>query len=144
MKYTETYLERIIETSDNDAVLKADVSDSKEILVLKTELAERKAAQATVTTTQGQGAAHRLYNKRRHDGGAHTADKSVVDVYKTCGNRHPGRPCWKEGDKKRAQVLTLLQETESILSTRKSNNKPSNLDSTALESVVVSDQESNQ
>jgi hypothetical protein len=144
MKYTETYLEREIETSDNDAVLKVDVSDSKEILVLKTELTEVKTAQTTVTTTQGQGDAHRLYNKFRQDGGARTADKAVVDVYKTCGNRHPGSPCWKEGDKKRAQGLTLLQETESILTTRKSNNKPSNLDIKTLESAVVSDKESNQ
>ncbi len=41
VKYTETYLNREITNPDNHtAVLKADTSDSKEILALKTELAE--------------------------------------------------------------------------------------------------------
>jgi hypothetical protein len=53
VKYTETYLNREITNPDNHAVvLKADASDSKEILALKTELVELKAAQATVTTTE--------------------------------------------------------------------------------------------
>ncbi len=53
MKYTETYLNREITNPDNHAaVLKADASDSKEILALKAELAELKVAQATVTTTE--------------------------------------------------------------------------------------------
>jgi G3E family GTPase len=90
-------------------VLKVDVSDSKEILALKAELAELKADQATVTTTKGQVTVHRLHNKRHRDGGGHTVDKTDVDEYKTCGNRHPGRPCWKEGDKKREPSrLSLL------------------------------------
>jgi hypothetical protein len=55
MKHVETYLNRETTTSDNHTVvLKPDVSDSKEIFVLKTELAELKTAQVTVTTTQGQ------------------------------------------------------------------------------------------
>jgi hypothetical protein len=144
VKYTETYLNREITTSDNHAtVLKADVSDSKEILVLKAELAELKAAQATVTTTQG-GGSRRINNKRRRDGGARTADKTAVDACKTCGNRHPGRPCWKEGEKKREQALAILQEADSILETRKSNNKPSVLEIKALETAVVVNKESNQ
>ena len=69
---------------------------------------------------------------------------TTVDTCKTCGNRHPGCPCWKEGDKKREQGLTLLQETESILATRKSNNKPSTLEIKVLETVVVVNKESNQ
>jgi hypothetical protein len=106
MKCAETYLNHKTTTSDNHAaVLKADASDSKEILALKAKLTELKAAQATVTTTQGQGAARRLHNKRHRDGGGRTADKAVVDACKTCGNRHPGRPCWKEGEKKREQGL---------------------------------------
>ena len=49
VKYAETYLNREITTSDNHAaVLKADTSDSKEILALKTELAELKSAQGYV------------------------------------------------------------------------------------------------
>jgi hypothetical protein len=103
--------------------LKADASDSKEILALKAELAELKAAQA-VTTTQG-GGNRRFNGKRRRDGGARTADKAAVDACKTCGHRHPGRPCWTEDEKKREQALALLKEAESILATRKSNNKPS-------------------
>ena len=92
MKCAETHLQREATTSDKHAaVLKADTSDSKEILALKTELVEFKAGQATVTTTQGQGGSHRFNNKRRLDGGVRTADKTVVDVCKTCGNRHPGR-----------------------------------------------------
>jgi predicted GNAT family acetyltransferase len=84
MKCAETYLEREITTSDNHAaVLKADASDSKEILTLKTEPVELKTAQTTVTTTQGQGAARRLHNKRRLDGGTRTAYKASVDVCKT-------------------------------------------------------------
>ena len=52
MKCAETHLQREATTSDKHAVvLKADTSDSKEILALKAELAELKAAQATVTTT---------------------------------------------------------------------------------------------
>ncbi len=66
VKYTETYLNREITTSDN---------------------------QATVTTTQG-GGSRRFNNKRRRDGGVRTADKATVDACKTCGNRHPGSPCW--------------------------------------------------
>jgi hypothetical protein len=135
VKYTETYLNREITTSDNHAtVLKADVSDSKEILALKAELVELKAAQATVTTTQG-GGSRRINNKRRRDGGARTADKAAVDACKTRGNRHPGRPCWKEGEKKREQALAILQEADSILATRKSNNKPSALEIKALEAI---------
>jgi hypothetical protein len=48
---------------------------------------------------------------------------------------------------KREQGLTLPQEIESILETRKSNNKPSTLEiktSKTLEPVVVEDKESNQ
>jgi hypothetical protein len=116
VKYTETYLNREITTSDNHVgVLKADTSDSKEILVLKVELEELKAAQATVTTTEGQGGSRRFNNKCRLDGGARTVDKAAVDACKTCGNRHPGRPCWKEGDKKREKGIPLLQEAESIV-----------------------------
>jgi hypothetical protein len=113
MKYTETYLNHETTTSDNHTVvLKADVSDSKEILVLKTELTEVKTVQVTVTTTQGQCTTHTLHNKRRHDGGDRTTDKTVVDVWKRFGNRHPGRPCWKEGDKKRDQGLPLSRVRE--------------------------------
>ena len=144
VKYAETYLNREITTSDNHAaVLKADTSDSKEILALKAELAELKAAQATVTTTQGQSGSRRFNSKRRRDGGARTADKAAVDACKTCGHRHPGRPCWKEGDRKREQGLALLQEAENILATRKSN-KPSALEIRALETVVVANKELNQ
>ncbi len=144
VKYTETYFNREITNPDNHvSVLKADVSDSKEILALKAELAELKAAQATVTTTQGGG--NRKFNgKRRRDGGARTADKADVDTCKTCGHRHPGRPCWIEGEKKREQALALLKETDSILSTRKSYNKPSDLEIKALEVAVVANKESNQ
>jgi hypothetical protein len=87
VKYTETYLDREITNPDNHAAfLKADVSDSKEILALKTELAELKAAQATVTTTQGGG--NRKFNgKRLLDGGVRTVDKAAVDACKTCGHR---------------------------------------------------------
>jgi hypothetical protein len=93
MKCAETHLQREATTSDKHAaVLKADTSDSKEILALKAELAELKAAQVTVTTTQG-GGNRRFNNKCRRDGGARTADKTTVDTFKTCGNRHPGRPC---------------------------------------------------
>jgi hypothetical protein len=114
VKYTETYLNREITTSDNHAtVLKADVSDSKEILALKAELAELKSAQATVTTTQG-GGSRRINNKRRRDGGARTADKAAVDACKTCGNRHPGRPCWKEGEKKREQAQSRRKENKQV------------------------------
>ena len=145
VKYAETYLNREITTSDNHAaVLKADTSDSKEILALKAELAELKAAQATVTTTQRQSGSRRFNSKRRRDGGARTADKAAVDACNTCGNRHPGRPCWKEGDKKREQGLALLQEAENILATRKSNNKPSALEIKALEAAVVANKELNQ
>ncbi len=56
----------------------------------------------------------------------------------------PGRPCWKEDDKKRDQGLTLLQEAESILATRKSNNKPSSLEIKGLEAAIVSNKETNQ
>jgi hypothetical protein len=71
------------------------------------------------------------------------ADKAAVDTYNDCGNRHPGRPFWKEGDKKREQHgLALIQATESILTTRKFNNKPSTLEMKALESVVVVNKES--
>jgi predicted nucleic-acid-binding protein len=106
MKHVETYLNRETTTSDNHAVvLKADESDFKEILALKAELADLKVAQATVTTTQGQDSAHRLHNKRRRDGGAHTVDKAAVDACKTCGNRHPGRPCW----------MSLLMSHPSLL-----------------------------
>ena len=143
VKYTETYLNREITNPDNHAaVLKADASDSKEILALKAELAELKAAQATVTTTQGGN--RRFNGKRRRDGGARTADKAAVDACKTCGNRHPGRPCWTEGEKKREQALALLKEADSILATRKSNNKPSALEIKALEAAVVANKESNQ
>jgi hypothetical protein len=144
VKYTETYLNREITNLDNHvAVLKADVSDSKEILALKSELTELRAAQATVTTTQGGG--NRRFNGKRHrDGGTRTADKSTVDTCKTCGHRHPGRPCWTEGEKKREQGLTLLKEADSILTTRKSNNKPSSLEIKALETAVVTNKESNQ
>jgi hypothetical protein len=84
VKYAETYLNREITTSDNhSAVLKADTSDSKEILGLKTELVELKSAQATVTTTQGQGGSRRFNRNRRLDGGARTADKTDVDACKT-------------------------------------------------------------
>jgi hypothetical protein len=133
VKYTETYLNREITTSDNHAeVLKADASDSKEILALKGEMTELQSSQATVTTTEG-GGSRRFNNKRRRDGGARTVDKATVDACKTCGNRHPGRPCWKEGEKKREQALALLQEADSILATRKSNNKPSALEIKALD-----------
>ena len=101
MKLAETYLKRETATSDNHTVvLKTDESDSKEILALKTELVEFKATQTTVTTTQGQGSARRLQYKHHHDGGDHTTDKATFDVYKTFRNRHPGRPCRKEVDKK--------------------------------------------
>ncbi len=81
MKHTETYLKRETTTSDNHTVvLKADESDSKEILALKAELVEFKAPQTTVTTTQGQGVGHRLHYKRHHDGGDHTTDKATFDV----------------------------------------------------------------
>jgi hypothetical protein len=144
VKYTETYLNREITNPDNHAaVLKADESDSKEILALKTELAELKAAQATVTTNQG-GGNRRFNGKRRRDGGARTADKATVDACKTCGHRHPGRPCWTEGEKKREQGLALLKEADSILATRKSNNKPSSLEIKTLEAAVVANKESNQ
>jgi hypothetical protein len=144
MKCAETHLQREATTSDKHAaVLKADTSDSKEILALKVELAELKAAQETVTTTQGGG--NRKFNsKRRRDGGTRTADKTVVDACKTCGNRHPGRPCWKEGEKKREQAIALLREDDSILATRKSNNKPSSVEIKALETAVVANKESNQ
>jgi len=92
VKYSETYLNYGITNPDNHtAVLKADVSDSKDILALKSELAELRADQVTVTTTQG-GGNRRFNGKRRRDGGARTADKATVDVCKTCGHRHPGRP----------------------------------------------------
>jgi hypothetical protein len=129
MKRAETYLECETASSDNHTtVLKDDTSDSKEILAFKAELAELKAVQATVMTMQGQGAGRRIHNKRHHDFGARTADKAGVDVCKTCSNRHPGRPCWKKGYKKREEGIALLQETEIILATRKSNNKPSDLE----------------
>ncbi len=144
MKCAETHLQREATTSDKHAVvLKADTSDSKEILTLKAEMVEIKADQATVTTTQGGGSL-RFDSKRRHDGGARTADKTAVDTCKTCGNRHSGRPCWKEGEKKRGQALALLQEADSILTTRKSNNKPSTLEIKVLEVAVVTNKESNQ
>jgi hypothetical protein len=55
MKHTETYLNSETTTSDNHTVvLKADVSDSKEILTVKVELVDLKTVQTTVTTTQGQ------------------------------------------------------------------------------------------
>jgi hypothetical protein len=78
VKYAETYLNREITTSDNHTtVLKTDTSDSKEILGLKVELAELKATQATVTTTQGQGGSRRFNRKRRRDGGARTTDSMI-------------------------------------------------------------------
>jgi hypothetical protein len=118
MKRAEKHLQRETTISDKHAaVLKADTSDSKEILALKAELSELKAAQATVTATQGQGASRRFNHKRHLDGGARTADKAAVDACKMCGNRQPGRPCWKEGEKKKEQGLALLQETDSILAT---------------------------
>ena len=40
--------------------------------------------------------------------------------------------------------LALLQEAESILVTRNSNNKPSTLEIKALEAAVVANKESNQ
>jgi hypothetical protein len=121
VKYTETYLNREITNPDNHvSVLKTDVSDSKEILALKVELAEVRAAQVTVTTTQG-GGNRRFNGKSRRDGGARTADKTVVDVCKTCGHRHPGRSFWTEGEEKREQGLALLQETDSILAMRSIN-----------------------
>jgi hypothetical protein len=84
MKCAETHLQREATTSDNHAaVLQVDTSDSKEILTLKTELVELKAAQSMVTTTQG-GGNRRFNSKRRRDGGARTVDKTVVDVCKTC------------------------------------------------------------
>jgi hypothetical protein len=64
----------------------------------------------------------------------------VKDVWKS----PPGVSMWKEGDKKREQGLTLLQEAESILSTRKSNNKPSSVEIKTLESAVVANKEPNQ
>ena len=51
---------------------------------------------------------------------------------------------WKEDDKKRQQGLTLFQETESILATRRSNNKPSSLEIKTLESALVVNKKSNQ
>jgi hypothetical protein len=132
IKCAETYLEREAMTPDNPAaVLKDDTSDSKEILAIKAELVELKAAHATViTTTQGHGDGRRIQNKCRRGcsgGGARTAKKEAVDACKRCGNRHPGRPCWKEGDKKREQGLAHLQETESILA-RRSITKSSSLE----------------
>ena len=145
VKYTETYLNREITNTDNHvAVLKVDVSDSKEILVLKVKLTELRTVQSTVTTMQG-GGNRRFNGKRRRDGGARTAaDKAAVDTCKTCGHRHPGRPCWTEGEKKREQGLALLKEADSILATRKSYNKPSALEIKALEAAVVANKESNQ
>jgi hypothetical protein len=52
MKCAETHLQREATTSDKHAaVLKADTSDSKEILELKVELAELKATQTDVWTS---------------------------------------------------------------------------------------------
>ena len=71
---------RLQSSDNNTVVLKGD--QSEEILALKTELEELKGDQTTVTTTQGQGTDHRLFNKRRHDDGDLMTDKSTVDVYK--------------------------------------------------------------
>ena len=59
------------------AVMKRDETYLSEILELKPELVELKSDQETVTTTEGQGTAHRIHNNHHRDGGTHTTDKVI-------------------------------------------------------------------